>query len=107
MCLNVLANGFAGLQATEFAEALGQDALSCIDYIEEPLQDTSLLPAFCKFPPAFLLHPILLCVCGGGVGGKEREGERARRDRECVQSARRVLGFAFHVIVHGHAKGAD
>ena len=35
-------------QATEFAEALGKEALSCIDYIEEPLQDASLLPEFCK-----------------------------------------------------------
>ena len=41
-------------QATEFAEALGKEALSCIDYIEEPLQDASLLPEFCKALTCFL-----------------------------------------------------
>jgi len=33
-------------QAVQFTEALGSEALSLIDYIEEPLQDASLLPAF-------------------------------------------------------------
>ena len=39
------------VQAVEFAVALGKEVLGLIDYIEEPLQDASLLPIFCELPP--------------------------------------------------------
>jgi len=51
-------------QAVEFAEALGSDARSVIDYIEEPLLDATLLPAFCKFRAAGVLQCVALQNAG-------------------------------------------
>ena len=51
-------------QAVEFAEVLGSEARSVIDYIEEPLLDATLLPAFCKFRAAGVLQCVALQNAG-------------------------------------------